>query len=80
MLHLLDNLPKPLAGFRGPEPAAPGGRNRQAERRKSQGAPFMARLCEFPGLIVLQAGPGGSPAFPYREAIRKKAVREQGEP
>ena len=40
----------------------------------------MARLCEFPGLIVPHAGPGGSPAFPYREAIRKKAVREQGEP
>lgn len=38
----------------------------------------MALLCEFPGLIVLQAGPGGSPAFPYREAIRKKSGQEVG--
>ena len=39
-------------GSRGLEPAAPCGRKRRVERRKSQGAPFMARLCEFPGLNV----------------------------
>ena len=33
----------------GPEPAAPCGRNRQDERRESQGA--LARLCEFPGSV-----------------------------
>ena len=33
----------------GPEPAAASGGNRQAERRKSQGVPLAARLCEFPG-------------------------------
>ena len=33
----------------GLEPAAPSGRNRQAERRKSQGATLASRLCEFPG-------------------------------
>ena len=38
----------------------------------------MARLCEFPGLIVPQAGPGGSPAFPYREAIQKKSGQGAG--
>ena len=31
----------------GLKPAAPSGRNRQAERRESQGV--LARLCEFPG-------------------------------
>ena len=33
----------------GPEPAAASDGNRQAERRKSQGVPLAARLCEFPG-------------------------------
>ena len=37
----------------------PGG-NRQAERRKSQGVPLAARLCEFPGLKSL-AGSGAAP-------------------
>ena len=45
-----DEIPKRVWG---PKPAAAGGRNRQAERRESQGAPFMVRLCEFPGLAPL---------------------------
>ena len=43
-------------GSGGPEPAAPSGRNRQAERRKSQGAMPASRLCEFPGLMSLRRG------------------------
>ena len=39
--------PKPLAW--GSEPGAPSGRRSLAERRESQGATLVARLCEFPG-------------------------------
>ena len=39
----------PLKPRPGPEPTAASGGNRQAERRKSQGVPLAARLCEFPG-------------------------------
>lgn len=41
--------PKPLAW--GPEPGAPSGRRSLAERRESQGATLVARLCEFPGSV-----------------------------
>ena len=41
-------LQSPQTPSLGPEPAAPSGRNRQAERRKSQGATLALRLCEFP--------------------------------
>ena len=41
--------PIPLA--RGPEPSAPSGRRSLAERRESQGATLVARLCEFPGSV-----------------------------
>ena len=54
----------PLAGFRGPEPATPSGRNRQAERRKSQGAALAPRLCEFPGLAPLSGVWGSRPNVP----------------
>ena len=33
----------------GPKPGAPSGAKQPAERRESQGAPQVARLCEFPG-------------------------------
>jgi len=33
----------------GPKPAAPSGRNRQAERRKSQGAAVCRDYASFPG-------------------------------
>ena len=56
--------PKSLAGFREPEPAAPSGRNRQAERWKSQGVPLAARLCELPGLAPLSRVWGSRPNVP----------------
>jgi len=39
---------KPREAKKGLKPAAPSGRNRQAERRESQGA-AASRDCEFPG-------------------------------
>ena len=44
---LCSNEREAKKGAGGLKPAAPSGRNRQAERRESQGA--LARLCEFPG-------------------------------
>ena len=44
-------------GLGGPKPAAPSGRNRQAERRESQGA--LARLCEFPEHPSIPLHPSG---------------------
>ena len=55
-------------GSRGPEPAAASGGNRQAERRKSQGATLASRLCEFPGLKPL-AGSGVEPQAGYGTAV-----------
>jgi len=47
-------------GCRGLEPAAPSGRNRQAERRESQGA--LARLCELPEKSEFPPHPSGPSA------------------
>ena len=56
---------KSPAGAWGPKPAAPSGRNRQAERRESQGA--LARLCEFPGSAALTS------SYPSTFAIASSA-------
>ena len=66
---------KSLAGFREPEPAAPSGRNRQAERWKSQGATLVSRLCEFPGLAPLSGVWGGSPMLSERNVVSEQTAK-----
>ena len=73
-MHLLDNLPKSLAGFREPEPAAACGGNRQAERWKSQGAMLASRLCEFPGLAPLSRF-GRQPKNPGENVVSEQTVK-----
>ena len=55
-----NSIPRPpgKATRGGPQPAAPSGRNRQAERRDSKGA--HARLLESPETVVGSPSPGNS--------------------
>ena len=57
----------------GPKPAAASGGNRQAERRKSQGA--LARLCEFPGRGEIEIPPDPYGPSAARSCLKKRSVQ-----